>query len=441
MSLLRSSPLSRPLVSRWAVGAWLVLLATLPLGLKSYRGNSRIGLFVWDPGSKMGINYRAYHHAAELALDGKVFYDVAPPDTFDWAVYLYPPVTVIFYYPFTLLEWTTGYAILTVLSVLAAVAATALIVDYVESFGPTLGWVDIALVLAAFLLSTHAFGTIYFGNINMFLALAFVLGFWALHQGRQELAGVIIGLTALFKVFPAIIGLWFLRQRQWRAVGAAIATGIGGLLAGLALFGFDTTKYYFTDVLTGRAGSDQFVGGYPVDGTYYVTIQQPLSHYLWELWPSAPYEAVVVLAILVCIPVLAYFYRDVTTDVDRLMAIFVTLVVMLVVFTSFRWYLIFLYLPLVALLYIWREGPGRILFIAGGLIFSVTESTEGMVELLNGLPEPLDTLWYSVASAAVPPLYGLAVMVAACAWYKYRSTPGPTDRPTLVTRLRSLRES
>jgi hypothetical protein len=415
---------SRPLVSGRFLGAWLVLATTIPLALRSYFLRDRIGLFAWNPGENMGINYQVYHHAAELALDGQQFYDAPPMEAVDWAVYLYPPGTLPLFYPFTLLEWSTGYAVLTGLSVLAATGATYLLVDYVESFGPRLGWVDVALILLALLVSTHSFGTVYFGNINLLLALGIVFGFWGLLRDREVAAGTAFGLVALFKLFPALVGFWLLRDRRWHAVGAATVTGVAGLLAGLALFGVDTTVHYFTDVLAGRTDTAQFVGGYPVDGLYYVTVQQPVSWLVAAVWPTAPYEVVLLVSILVVVPAVAILYRDIETPIDRQMAIFVTLAAMVTLLPSFRWYLVFLYPPIVALLYIWPEGRSRHLFLAGGVLFSVTFSTESVVDALNGVPEPLYSVAYAVGGSAVLPLYGIMLMVVACLWHKRTSPQG-----------------
>lgn len=415
-----ASPFGRPVVARRAYGAWVVLLATLPHGLWSYARADRLGPDTWAPGGLMGINFRTYHHAATLARAGEAFYGVAPPGAPDWAVYLYPPPSVFAFYPVTLVDWRTGYALWTGLAVLAAVAATALLVDYVEARGAELGWVDVGVLLAALLGSTHAFGTIYYGNVNLVLALGFVVGFWALGRDRGATAGVVFGLLALVKVLPAVVGLWLLRTRRWRATAAAVATGLAGLAVGVAAFGLDLTRRYFGEVLRDRGGATQFVGGAPVDGTYYLTVQQPLSWAVWGLWPAAPYEALVGLAWLSCGLVVAWFYRGLETPVDRLMGLFVTLVVMVVAVPSFRWYVVFLYLPLVALLYGWRDGPGRPAFLAGGVLLSVPASSGDLVGLLAGAPEPVLTAWYHLAGPANAQLLGLGVMVAACAWHRHR---------------------
>ncbi|WP_128226412.1 glycosyltransferase family 87 protein [Halobacteriaceae archaeon SHR40] len=418
---------ARPLVRNWNLGAWLVLLATLPLGFYSYYQNSRIGLSSWNPGGTMGVNYRTYHYAAERALAGQSFYDVTPPGTYDWAVYLYPPGTLPTFYPFTLFEWTTGYAILTVLSVLGAGLATWLLVGYVESLGPELGWIDVGLVFGAVLFSTHTYGTIYYGNINILLALGLLGGFVALQRDREYLAGSVFALTALFKVFPALIGFYLLRVRRWYAVGAALLTGLGGLVVGVVLYGLDATVYYFTDVVAGRTETELFTGGYPIEGIFYITIQRPISRLVSAVWPSAPYLVIFGVSVLICASILAYFYYDLGTELDRQMAIFATLVVMLILVPSLQWYLVLLYFPLVTLLYLWQDGASRYLFLIGGVLFSVTGNTADTVDALERAPDVVETLGYPIAVAATPPLYGLLLMLAACAIYKYRSRETETQ--------------
>lgn len=418
---MSSSFWSRPVVGRLNFGAWLVLLATLPLGLYSYFTTDRIGFLTWKPGETMGINFRTYHYAVDRARDGVSFYDVTPLDSYEWAVYLYPPGTLPSFYPFTVFQWTTGYLLMTGLSVVAAVLGTWLLVRYVESLGPQLGWIDVGLIFAPLLLSTHAYGTIYYGNINILLVLGIVTGFWALHRGRGNLAGVSFGLTALFKLFPTLIGLWLLREREWEAVGAATVTGLVGLLVGVVLYGFDTTRYYFTDVVAGRTDAELFTGGYPTDSFFYITIQRPISHLLATVWPSVPYVAIVAVSVLLCGGILAYFYADLTGERDRQMAILATLVVMLIVVPSLQWYLVLLLLPVVTLLYTWRAGPGRYLFLAGGVLYSITGNTEDTLSALELAPDGLETVGYPVAVAATPPLYGLLLMLVGCAWHKYRA--------------------
>jgi hypothetical protein len=416
----------RPLVARRYLGAWLVLVAALPWGLYRYYSNGVVPLDVGQStsGAYMGVNFHVYHTTAERVLSGGPIYGVAPDPATSNFVYLYPPVTVPSFVPFTLVDWTTGYILFTALSVLAGLVATVLIVRYVELLGTPLGWLDVGLVFGLWTLSIHASATVFFGNINLFLGLAFAVGFWALATDRDAAAGFAFASAALFKLFPALVGLWLLRDRRWVATGSAILTGIGGVAAGAALYGIDPSWHFFTAVLPNRTDSSLFVGGYPVGGEFYVTVQRPLSHLLWSLWPDAPYALLPASAVAVCGLVLAFFYRYARTDRERLMAMFATVVVMLVVIPSFRLYAPLLFVPLVALLYTWQSGPGRRLFVLGGVLFSVVARPEHVLTAaayLGPLAGPVET----VGSVVTIQLLAYALLLAACGWHLTRRESEP----------------
>ena len=420
LSTLRAGA-DRPVVARRYLGAWVVLLTALVPGLGSYYEKPEIGLFAWGVGTTdgntyMGVNYHVYHVAAERAVAGESFYDVAPEPAGETLVYLYPPVTTFAFAPFTPVDWTTGYTLLTLVTVLASILGTALLVQYIEELGYPLGWVDVGLVFSLFVLSIHVAATVFFGNVNVLLGVAFVVGFWALARDRETLAGVAFALAALFKLFPALVGLWLLRDRRWVATGVAIGTGLAGVLVGILAFGPGTTVHYFTEVLQGRTDSGMFVGGYPADGRFYVTLQRPLSHIVWTVWPDAPAAVLPVASAAVCGVLLAYFYRFVETTRERLMAMLATVIVTLVLFPGFRLYAPLLFLPLVALLYSWDGGPGRRMFLAGGVLFSVVARPMHVLSVAESLG-PLEGVVVAVGTVATIQLYAFALMLGGCVWH------------------------
>ena len=407
----------RPLLGGWYPGAWLVLLAAILPGLGSYYRNDVLAwpLGVTDGDVYMGVNYHVYHVATERALAGESFYEVAPEPAGETMVYLYPPITTAAFAPFSPFEWTTGYLLLTGVSGAASALATALLVQYVEGQGTPLGWVDVALIYGLFTLSIHVAATVFFGNINVLLGVAFVVGFWALWRDREGLAGVVFALAALFKLFPALVGVWLLREKRWTAVGAAVATGVGGLLAGILAFGPTATSQYFLEVVPGRTDSSAFVGGYPTGEHFYVTIQRPLSHLIWSVWPTAPYALLPASAVAVAGAILAYFYRFVGTERERLMAILATVVVTIVVIPSLRLYAPLVFFPFVALLYTWQGGPGRYAFLAGGLLMAFVARPEAVVTAASALG-PLEPLVAALGTFATIQLYAFGLVLGGCAW-------------------------
>lgn len=431
--------LRRPAVDRKRWLPWAVTLFAIAWGVAVYDRNFdpewlSLG---WNPGPNVGANFRTYRYAAELASEGASFYGVAPPALEEWAVYLYPPITVVSYLPFTGLDWMTGYRIVVLLNVVAGLAVAAAIVGFLDRVDGRIGWVDVALIAGLLLLSPFTFGTIYYGNINLLIALAFVVGFLWLDGDRATGAGALFGLAALFKLFPAIVGAWLLRRRSWRAVASAAAVGLGGIVAGVLVYGLGPTTTFFTDVVTNRAETAAFVGGFPTGGTYYVTIQRPLSHLIWVPFPDAPAWVLTPLALLVAGGVLAAFYRRVETLQERLTAVFATVVVTVTLFPSLQWYLVLLYFPMVPLWYVW-EGPGRRLFLLGGAVMFASASPGELVDRIGdlGLPGPIEFGLLEVVSFATLQTYGIAIMLAACAMAVY----GVRPRPALARAGRALRE-
>jgi len=418
--------LHRPRIGRSAKSIRAVMLFAILWGAASYERNFNPDVFGlgWNPGGNLGANIRTYRYAATLAREGQSFYGVAPPELGGWAVYLYPPITVGAYYPFTLVEWLTGYWAIVALNALAGLVVAAAIVRYVDRISHRLALLDVGLIVGVVLLSPFTFGTMYYGNINLLVALAFVAGFLALDGDHPGWAGAAFGLAALFKLFPAVVGAWLLRTRSWRSIASATAVGVGGIVAGVVAYGSGPTLTFFTEVVPNRSETAEFVGGYPVDSTYYVTVQRPLSHVVWGLFPDAPAEALLPVALLVSVVVLAVFYRRVETLQARLIAIFATLVVTITVFPALQWYLVFLFFPMIPLWYVW-EGPGRLLFLGGAIVMFANGSPGGIIAEVRelGLPAVLELVAVEVFTFATVQLYGIAIMLVACAVWTYGWQP------------------
>ncbi|QCC46488.1 glycosyltransferase family 87 protein [Halobellus limi] len=415
-------PLGRPLVARSKRTVWAAMAFAILWGAAAYDRNFNPDWteWAWSPGGNLGANVRTYRYAAKLAREGQSFYGVAPPELGEWAVYLYPPITVTVYYPFTGFEWLTGYWIVVALNVLAGLAVAAAVVRFVDRTAYRLGWLDVGLITGVVLVSPFTFGTIYYGNINLLVALAFVAGFLALGNDREGVAGAAFGLAALFKLFPAIVGVWLLKRRSWRAVASATAVGVGGLLAGVVAYGTEPTVTFFSKVVFDRAETAAFVGGYPADATFYVTLQRPLSHVVWGLFPNAPPEVLTPLAALAGAGILLALYADVETLRGRLIAVFATLVVTVTLIPALQWYLVLLFFPMIPLWYVW-EGPGRRLFLAGGAVMFANEYPGSLVEAVRefGFPPLLEVVLVDVFTFATVPLYGIIIMLIACAAATY----------------------
>jgi len=418
-------------------GARLVLLAGTLFGLAylAYTLGTR-------PGA-VALDFEVYYFAAETVLDGGPLYGVSPVGV-DYLVYAYPPLTVLAFLPFTLLAPFAAYLVFTALNLAAGLLAGRLLLAYLDRHGRVLGRTDRALVYAFVTLSVHAMPSTVFGQVNLPLALAFVAGFVWLDRaadgnpggtgwngddrddgGRWEpRAGVAFGLAAFPKAFPALVGVWLLRRRAWRAVATATAVGLGGLGLGLVLFGPDTSLAYVTEALLPRAGDDAFAGGLD-PGAAYVTVRRPLS----VLFPGWESLALTVAAFLLVVPVVGALYArlDAGTLVGRLVGAYATVAGTLVFLPSFPVYQVLLYFPVVPLLYV-LEGRSYRTFLAGALFWNLSVRIDGVRAVLDPLgAEGVAATLQPAFALVTPSLVGLGVMFLGCWLALGDAGPGVAD--------------
>jgi hypothetical protein len=379
--------------------ATLTLGTALGLAYLGYVVVARPGLF--------GLNYEVFHGAASAFLAGDPLYGV-PFGRHAYLTYVYPPVTVVGFVPFALLPYPVAFTLHTALSVGCGLLAGRLLVRYLGQ-DTDLAPLDRALVYAFCAGSLLAMPSTVYGQVNLPLALLFVLGFTRLERGEGRVAGAAFGLAALVKLFPAGVGLWLLRRRAWRALAVSVLVGIGGLVAGLAL-GPELTVRWLTEAVFPRAGDDAFAGGLD-PGAAYLTLQRPVS----VLLPDAGAPVRTALSALVVAPVVAYVYAacDPTSETGRLAGAFVSVAGVLVVLPSYPIYYVLLYFPLVPMLYRFERRAYR-WTVLGGLLLVAPLRLDDLRRLLGavgvGTPPPLESL----LTLVTPPLVGVGALFVAC---------------------------
>jgi hypothetical protein len=89
-----------------------------------------------------------------------------------------------------------------------------------------------------------------FGQQHLLILFLLALAAWLLIvRGRSVSSGAVIGVAAVLKIYPAIFGLYLLRQRRWAALAALAVTTIAAVALGLALFGAEAWRVYAFEVL------------------------------------------------------------------------------------------------------------------------------------------------------------------------------------------------
>ena len=329
---------------------------------------------------QLGLAARVYTAAAEAAVAGEAFYGIAPTGLPGYR-FVYPPVVMAAGLPAGLVgDATLTFAALTVLSLAAGLGLAWLVSRELARADVDLGRRDRWLIAGFCCLSSYAAPTLVNGQLNLLLGLGVAAGLVAVERGRPTVGGAVLAIPATVKLFPATVGLYLLRRRRAPAVTAAIGTGVGLALVGLALFGPDASLTYLTSVLPGEVQSGAFASD-PLDHGF-LTVRRQLA----VLLPVPP-AWLPALAVAVVAPVVALSYRRVDGRLDRWFAVLATLGGTLLVLPLEGLYFPLLVFPLVPLLYATPPGRPRTLLIAGAVL-TLLGITPATLEALSasGLP-------------------------------------------------------
>ncbi len=364
--------------------------------------------------AQIGVATDVYYHAAAAWLAGADPYFAAPPAHPEFR-FVYPPVVLPAFLPHFLSGSPAGALAVQTLSNLAAAAALLWVVRRgLDAAGAALARLDDLLVGAFVLVSVHSVSVFVMGQVTLWLALAVAAGTHLVAVADRDAAGgVAFALAAIVKLFPAAAGAWLLALRSRRGVVAAVGTGVGALLGGLAL-GPEHTVTFLTETLADERQTAAFAGGLPPESGF-VTLRRPLSAALPGL-DSGLFGPLA--ALLVAPPVLVSLWR-VDDRRRRPAGLLATLVATLLVLPLEPLYYSLLYYPLVILLYTTTGRPRRLL-AAGTVLISALVSYRGVVGVLasSGLPPGLAaTVREAVAtvfSVAQPPLVGSLLLLGGC---------------------------
>lgn len=416
----------------------------LVLAVGVLAGLSQAVLFPLRHPEQVALATDVYYHAARAALAGADFYAVAPPEHPGYT-FLYPPALVLAFLAHGLLgDPALAYALQTALNLAAGGVLAVLVVRFVERerervsraaghgvSGPvpdadapdsTFTRLDRLLVGGYVLASVAAVSNLVMGQVNLPLALAVAGCALLLERGRETGAGVALGAAAAVKLFPALVGVWLLRQRAWRAVAAAALTGVAVVLAGLLAFGVGPTEAYVVRVLPREMAVASFTDG-PDPAAPYATIRRQLT----ALAPWLPADWLPVVGATVLAPVVAGVNRTVADRRSRLVALQGTLLATLTLFPLEPFYLVLTTFPLVPLLSLLPPGRPRGLILAGALLVSVPVTYDGVlaVAATPGLPPSVGATLRAVAGAtfafALPPTCGVWLVLAGCLLYQHRA--------------------
>lgn len=204
------------------------------------------------------LDLEVYRLGVRAWLSGGDIYGVLPPTSVGRVLpFIYPPFAALLMVPLTVTGWVAAWVSLFVVS-LASLAVTLYVVlrRLWPSGGHSGALAATSSALPLCLALEPVLETFKFGQVNLIL-MALVTVDCLVVRTRWP-RGVLVGLAAAIKLTPAAFVLFFLLRRDYRsavvaAIGGAVATGIGALIAPVA------SQRYWGNGLAGASG----VGGSP----------------------------------------------------------------------------------------------------------------------------------------------------------------------------------
>jgi hypothetical protein len=88
-----------------------------------------------------------------------------------------------------------------------------------------------------------------FGQEHLLVAFLLAVATFVYFRGSTAAAGATLACGAALKIYPALFLFYFLRKKQWRAIYGLVLCSLGLGLLSLALFGFETLRYYMIELL------------------------------------------------------------------------------------------------------------------------------------------------------------------------------------------------
>jgi alpha-1,2-mannosyltransferase len=204
------------------------------------------------PSYKDWFDLRVYQGAAQWWTEGNPLY------SFDYDNsgygFTYPPFAAVVFAPLAALGFGAAAAVHTTLNVVLAGLLTAwLAVPIARRMGWS-PWFAVGLALPVVLSIEPVRETLGFGQVNLVLGALIAVDVIALRRGWAW-AGVGTGLAVAIKLTPAVLVLWFLLTRQWRAAGISAGTAVLASLLAFVVSPATSTQFWGTTLFeTGRVG-------------------------------------------------------------------------------------------------------------------------------------------------------------------------------------------
>jgi hypothetical protein len=104
-------------------------------------------------------------------------------------------------------------------------------------------------IALAIFLSFPLHRNLLYGQFYIFLLMMITAACFSYLRGFRALAGALIAIAAISKIFPALLFLFFLQRREWRALASGVITASVAIAVSIRVFGLNAHRTWLQEVL------------------------------------------------------------------------------------------------------------------------------------------------------------------------------------------------
>lgn len=254
--------------------------AQIALVLLAGAAGAHLGWSLWYAFTRQAPDFWILFRGARAWVNGGSLYDLEAVTTNHFGhVFKVPPFYGMFFVP--LVRAFDGQSVLLAHRVMnvALIIATALL--WLRMWRLPLISLGAAGVLIVFNFRPLA-DTIAFGQIDLVLLFVLTAALWALREGRDGLAGALVALGALFKLYPVVLLAFFVLKRRWAglwgfALGMLLFNGMA-----VAVMGWEMHRVYLFDVLPKIGGTTAWIENQTLSGFIARLAASPMSATIFQ---------------------------------------------------------------------------------------------------------------------------------------------------------------
>jgi Glycosyltransferase family 87 len=358
---------------RWPLWKWLlgpgltVIVASVmaPLYLTALRppGDRIVDFFQEWASARNYLEGLPLYANHRVTIPRYLGLEISRPADLTVEVNAHPPTAVLLALPVASLRYQDAVLVWNLIS-LGMLAVSLTLVWRGFQVPCSLWW--LFPLITALLVCTPLILQVFFAQLNLVM-LVLLTGTWAANRSnRPRLAGALLGLATTIKLFPVFLFFYFIMRRQWKvfASGALTVVLVTGVTA--AVFGFESYRDYYEEVLPRVEGFRANWTNASVVGFWAKLFDPPLNDWqVQPLWRSPVIARLGIAASCAAIVItLALCLRRAASQAQQDRAFGLSLTAMLLV-SPIAWdhYLLLLLVPIVATLSsLPRSLAARILF-------------------------------------------------------------------------------